>query len=225
MHNKIITIGHASHDISRFVKILEANQVETVIDTRQFPVSRHNPQFNRAKISKWLLKEGFQYVFLGNGLGNIQEKILTSSIRLEEINANSPEFRAFSHDLGKLMAHINAPENIAILGTKGAPFECPRFYQLAPLLQRLGFSITHILENGQAIPNWQLEIELVKKSINCDLKAGPNSDQALQLAYQTHRAAMSVKSRSQRNLFPNGPPGPADGDEGPQPITQFDLAS
>ena len=223
MHNKIITIGHASHDISRFVELLEANQVETLIDTRQFPVSRHNPSFNRSKISKWLPNEGFQYVFLGNGLGNIQERILNTSIRLEEINSNSPEFRAFSHDFGNLLAHLNSLENIAILGVRGDPFESPRFYQLAPLLQGMGFSINHVLEDGQVIPNWQLEVEMVRNSINCELTSSLHSKQILQLAYQTHRMVIANKNKANKKASLKGPPNTIDLQDHSRQLPFLDL--
>lgn len=213
MQNKIITIGHGKRSIEGFLRILKAEGIETVIDTRQFPVSRHNPSFNRAKIPDWLMAQGIQYVFLGNGLGDIQENILESRQDLKPIKSKSPRFKAFSQDFGRLLAHLNAPENVAILGTKVSPLECPRFYQLSPLLQSLGFSISHILEDDHRVPNWQLELELpsILGSENW-----VDSDQpipALSLAYRTYRKAIFVQTQTKGAMLLNGPPSKLDFEE------------
>jgi uncharacterized protein (DUF488 family) len=39
----VFTIGHSTHPIAEFVEILTAHGVETVVDIRTVPRSRHNP--------------------------------------------------------------------------------------------------------------------------------------------------------------------------------------
>jgi uncharacterized protein (DUF488 family) len=41
------TIGHSNRTAEEFRALLDANAVETIADVRQFPHSRHNPQFNK----------------------------------------------------------------------------------------------------------------------------------------------------------------------------------
>ena len=44
--NTIYTIGHSTWPIDEFNKILQAYEIELVVDVRTIPGSRHNPQFN-----------------------------------------------------------------------------------------------------------------------------------------------------------------------------------
>ena len=42
----VYTIGHSTHTIDEFVKILKKYGIKMVIDVRKIAKSRHNPQFN-----------------------------------------------------------------------------------------------------------------------------------------------------------------------------------
>lgn len=43
----IYTIGHSTHPIEKFVRLLEDRGITLVVDVRSTPYSRHCPQFNR----------------------------------------------------------------------------------------------------------------------------------------------------------------------------------
>ncbi|MGE0670378.1 MAG: DUF488 family protein [Parachlamydiales bacterium] len=60
----IYTIGHSNRPIEDFMKLLKAHQIETVIDIRSIPRSRHNPQFNQDKLKRSLKKEKIHYIHL-----------------------------------------------------------------------------------------------------------------------------------------------------------------
>lgn len=42
----LYTIGHSTHPIGEFIKILQAYGIKEVVDIRTIPKSRHNPQFD-----------------------------------------------------------------------------------------------------------------------------------------------------------------------------------
>ncbi len=48
----ILTIGHSNRTWKAFLDLPRAHHVKRVIDVRSIPRSRHNPQFNRATLSK-----------------------------------------------------------------------------------------------------------------------------------------------------------------------------
>lgn len=60
----IYTIGHSNRPLEDLISLLQAHQIETVIDIRSIPRSRHNPQFNKDKLKRSLKKEKIQYVHL-----------------------------------------------------------------------------------------------------------------------------------------------------------------
>lgn len=61
MANTIYTIGHSTHPIDEFIKLLVAYKIEIVVDVRTIAKSRHNPQFNEDEIKKSLCKQKIEY--------------------------------------------------------------------------------------------------------------------------------------------------------------------
>ena len=47
----IFTIGHSTRPIDEFIDLLRSHGVQSVIDIRTIPKSRHNPQFNRETLA------------------------------------------------------------------------------------------------------------------------------------------------------------------------------
>lgn len=65
----VLTIGHSTHSLDRFLKLLRQHKVTAVADVRFAPYSVFNPQFNREMLAGDLKEAGIDYVFLGNELG------------------------------------------------------------------------------------------------------------------------------------------------------------
>lgn len=57
----VFTVGHSTRSISAFVTLLQAGQVELVIDIRRIPRSRTNPQFNVDVLASELAPFQIQY--------------------------------------------------------------------------------------------------------------------------------------------------------------------
>jgi hypothetical protein len=66
-----LTIGHSTRSIEEFIRLLEAHDVRRVIDVRTIPRSRHNPQFNRDKLSSALHRARIHYRHMP-GLGGLR---------------------------------------------------------------------------------------------------------------------------------------------------------
>ncbi len=66
---EILTIGHSTHPIERFIHLLRANGVALLADVRRFPGSRRHPQFNSAALEAALGEAGIGYARLGEALG------------------------------------------------------------------------------------------------------------------------------------------------------------
>jgi uncharacterized protein (DUF488 family) len=67
--NEILTIGHSTHPIDRFLSLLSTNRAGVLADVRRYPGSRRNPQFNSGALAVTLEEAGISYVALGDELG------------------------------------------------------------------------------------------------------------------------------------------------------------
>jgi uncharacterized protein (DUF488 family) len=67
----IYTIGHSTHPIDEFIRILDAFEIKQVIDIRTIPRSRHNPQFNEEELGESLRQHEIEYARL-EGLGGLR---------------------------------------------------------------------------------------------------------------------------------------------------------
>ncbi|MGC1454257.1 MAG: DUF488 domain-containing protein, partial [Nitrospirota bacterium] len=54
-------MGHSTRSIDEFIHLLKANNIRRLVDIRTVPRSRHNPQFNREILSKYLRNRRINY--------------------------------------------------------------------------------------------------------------------------------------------------------------------
>ena len=67
----IYTIGHSNHTAREFLEILRAFGIKKLIDVRTIPRSRHNPQFDQARLKASLKKAGITYLHI-KALGGLR---------------------------------------------------------------------------------------------------------------------------------------------------------
>ena len=60
----VFTIGHSTRPIGEFVRLLQSNGLEQIIDIRTIPKSRFNPQFGSGELAASLQANGIEYVHL-----------------------------------------------------------------------------------------------------------------------------------------------------------------
>lgn len=73
MNLPFYTIGHATRTLEEFVAVLQAAEVQLVVDIRTIPRSRTNPQFNAETLSESLALYGIGYEWLSE-LGGLRRK-------------------------------------------------------------------------------------------------------------------------------------------------------
>lgn len=64
----IYTIGHSTHSVEEFLEILQAFNIQVLVDIRSLPGSRKFPQYNKENLENTLAEHGIRYVYL-KGLG------------------------------------------------------------------------------------------------------------------------------------------------------------
>jgi len=129
MKKVIYTIGHSTHSIDEFIRILNAFAIEKVVDVRTIPKSRYNPQFNEEELREQLRRHNIDYVRL-EGLGGLRHTT-KNSINTAWKNASfrgyadymqTPEF---SMAVDELIDLANV-KRISIMCAETLPWRCHR---------------------------------------------------------------------------------------------------
>ena len=129
MKHVIYTIGHSTHTIDEFIKILNAYNIEEVIDIRTIPKSRHNPQFNIDKLKDSLLENNIDYEQI-KGLGGFRH---TSSASINTACENEA-FRGFADYMQTIefekslleLIDIYRKKQVVIMCAEAVPWHCHR---------------------------------------------------------------------------------------------------
>jgi uncharacterized protein (DUF488 family) len=151
----MLTIGHSTHPIDEFIRMLEAHGVETIVDVRTIPRSRHNPQFNRETLPALLHAAGIEYVH-SEGLGGLRHARRDSvntgwrnlSFRGFADYMQTPEFAAA---LDQLIG-ISRARRTAIMCSEAVPWRCHRSL-IADALAVRGIAVEHIMPAASRRPH------------------------------------------------------------------------
>lgn len=144
----IYTIGHSNHPIERFIGLLQAASIETLVDVRSHPGSRFNPHFNQAVLASALVAKGIAYRWLGEALGGKpKDRALCGPYGRPDYAkmASTPVFRA---GIDALIAMVEASSS-AMMCAEEDPARCHRSLLVAPVLSARGIAIRHIRGDGE----------------------------------------------------------------------------
>ena len=151
----ILTVGHSTHPIEKFLALLKAHGVEQLVDVRTIPKSRRLPHFNRESLEVVLPGQGIAYNHL-LGLGGLRHP------RKDSINTawQNDSFRGyadymqteeFAASLNQLI-EIAAKRVTAIMCAEAVPWRCHRSLIGDALLAR-GFAVEDILTGSVRKPH------------------------------------------------------------------------
>jgi uncharacterized protein (DUF488 family) len=125
----VYTIGHSTHPIDEFIRILKRFEIEKVIDVRTIPKSRYNPHFNEEELRKQLIEHAIEYARLA-GLGGLRHTTKASintawkntSFRGFADYMQTPEFARALDELIDLAKE----KRVAIMCAEAVPWRCHR---------------------------------------------------------------------------------------------------
>jgi len=146
MTQAIYTIGHSTHSIELFLKLLIQHDISAVADVRSCPYSRMNPQFNRETLKGSLRKIDKKYVFLGKELGARPEDkscYLHGQVQFDRLAKTD----LFKSGLDRVMDGSKTMR-IALMCAEKEPLDCHRTILVARHLEERGMSVKHILFDG-----------------------------------------------------------------------------
>jgi uncharacterized protein (DUF488 family) len=161
MQNTVLTIGHSTHRLERFIAHLRRHGITALCDVRSKPYSRMNPQFNREELKEALLAQGIEYRFLGKELGarsddpNCYEDGKVQYERLAETEL-------FKCGLKRVLRGMKDGFRIALMCAEKEPLECHGTILVARHLAALGIRIEHILADGSVESHEAALVRLAK---------------------------------------------------------------
>lgn len=158
--NPLFTIGHSSHSIDAFRRLLLQHEVQAVADVRSYPWSNRYPWFNRMPLSNTLKAERISYVFLGDELGARREEpscYEEGAVSYDRV----AQTHIFAAGLMRLKKGLYS-HRIALLCAEKEPLDCHRTILVSRHAR--GFAvIQHILFDGALEPHEMTENRLLSR--------------------------------------------------------------
>lgn len=153
---EILTVGHSTHPIDRFVVLLRSAEIEVVADVRRFPGSRRNPQFGAEALGARLADAAIAYESFGEALGGRR--------RSQRPRAESPwrnaafaayaeymETDEFAAGLTRL-EELASAKRTAVMCAEGLWWRCHRRL-IADALAERGWHVVHVLPDAKQQPH------------------------------------------------------------------------
>lgn len=191
MADHLLTIGHSSHAFAVFLDLLQRHGVGTVADVRSAPVSRFNPQYNKAALAAGLAEAGIAYRFLGAELGARPRDpacVVEGRIDHDRIAAR-PHFAAGLAAVKEMAAEGRGA--VTLMCAERDPIDCHRAVLVCRHLRDSGLEIAHVHPDGSLEPHPAFESRLLALYAAASLPLFAGSSQAgpadLTAAY-THRS-------------------------------------
>lgn len=145
----INTIGHSVTPVERFIELLRNAGIETLVDVRSVPYSRHAPHANRENLKRAIEQARLTYAYLGDKIGGKTDDpaLQTPEGRTDyQLVRQSTTFR---EGIEELIA-FGSRATTAIMCAEENPARCHRTALIAPALLEAGCSVTHLRHDGSA---------------------------------------------------------------------------
>jgi len=157
--NKLYTVGHSTHSIEEFVRLLKMHGITAICDVRSQPYSKFNPQFNKENLRDELKNARIAFVFLGKELGPRSDNpacYLNGKVQYQRL-AETEQFRQGLIRIKEGMKSYR----IALMCAEKDPLMCHRMILVSRYL-RSDAEILHILEDGTIENNRDSEKRLMQ---------------------------------------------------------------
>ncbi|MBC5998220.1 DUF488 domain-containing protein [Romboutsia ilealis] len=143
----IFTIGHSNYPVEKLIDMLKFYNINCVVDVRGTPYSKYNVQYNKETIKNTLIKAGFVYIYMAKEFAAKREnKISYNKEGYSDFEKVIKE-EDFKNGVKRLENGCKKGFKIALLGAMQDPIRCHRSILLGRELERLGFTVNHIMDD------------------------------------------------------------------------------
>jgi len=150
------TVGHGTLASEAFSALLDGAEVGQVVDIRSFPGSRHNPQFGREELERWLPASGIRYAWmreLGGRRrpvpGSKHVALRNNGFRAYADQMETADFRAGVDALSELLG--SAPT--AVMCSESVWWRCHRRLLADHLVLLRDVEVVHLMHDGRLTPH------------------------------------------------------------------------
>ena len=152
---KIYTIGHSTHTLEEFIKMLQSFKIQHLVDVRGLPGSKKYPQFNKENLEVALPEVGIAYTHLPllGGRRKIHKDSKNTRWHNESFRAYADymETDDFEEGITQLIA-IAEKENTAYMCAEALWWRCHRS-MISDYLKAKGWEVEHIMAIDKEEPH------------------------------------------------------------------------
>ena len=152
MPQTLWTIGHSTRPIDEFVSLLNAHDIQRLVDVRTIPRSRYNPQFNTEVLAHSLASAAVSYQHSASlgGLRKPQKNSINTGWRNKSFRGYADYMQTSEcwRALEALMADSRELRT-AIMCAEAVPWRCHRCLIADALLTR-DWEVRHIMSETKA---------------------------------------------------------------------------
>ncbi len=190
----LYTIGHSTHEWSRFVELLKMHSIKAIADVRSSPFSKYRPQFNWEFMKPRLKAENIHYLLLGEELGAQRTEPECYRDNHQVDFALVAETDSFKKGLKRLRKGAEKM-NVAIMCAEKDPLTCHRTILVARHGADDFSDVHHILEDGSIERRSEAEERLLEecKLNQADLFEDFDEQKRLAIAYQKRAEKIAYK--------------------------------
>jgi uncharacterized protein (DUF488 family) len=163
MTDVLYSVGHSSHSVEEFLKLLRLQQIDVVADVRSHPASRFAPQFNSQPLQQYLQSQKVRYVFLGKELGGRPSDPQFYDPEGYVLYSEVAESPGFAEGIRRLQKGVR-DFTVVMMCSEEDPCFCHRRLLVGRVMAAHGFEIVHLRGNGRAQPEADLVNEEARKS-------------------------------------------------------------
>lgn len=152
----IYTIGHSTHSKEEFISLLQAYEVEAIVDVRSYPGSRRLPHFNKESMEEWLLLSGISYRHMP-GLGGRRKKNHEIDPSLVDgwRNTSFQNYAAYSltepyQEAIQELMDFQRDRRVCYMCSESVPWRCHRLL-ISNTLVLKGLTVQHIMTEKKTI--------------------------------------------------------------------------
>ena len=144
----LYAIGHSNHEFDTFVKLLDDNSIQVVVDVRSSPYSRYAVHFNKEAIQQNLRHFDIGYVYMGHMLGGQPDDDEFYDTDGHILYWRIAELQCFRNGIMQLVE--GAEEYcVALMCSEEDPTNCHRRVLIGRVLKDEGMEVLHIRGDGR----------------------------------------------------------------------------
>ena len=148
----IWTIGHWTHPIGEFVKLLHGPGIELVADVRAQPGSRRSPQFDSDDLQRSLRDADIDYLRVPALAGRRRRQDVDPGINAAWQNASFKNYADYTLTTGyrdgiEQLADLARDRRVAVMCGEPVPWRCHRLI-IANTLTAQEWTVLHLMPDG-----------------------------------------------------------------------------